>query len=149
VHLLLLGLVEFVKTRKFAVSNEALAPLLNLLTHEECKFFFGDLFRASGMKLNKSEIVAVAKKFDDSFRIDQLFVEDPLDLADVCIQFRRAEQARNILIREFLNENADVGKLAEVAHRYIEAFGDTKTRTVHAIIARCQSGAGLQLSSDR
>jgi hypothetical protein len=51
------------------------------------------------MKLNRSEIVAVAKKFDDSFWIDQLFVEDPLDLADVYVQLRRAEQVRNILVR--------------------------------------------------
>jgi hypothetical protein len=146
IHLLLLALVEFVKTRKFVISNEALAPLLSLLTNEECKFLFGDLFRAWGMKLNRSAIVAIAKKFDDGFRIDQLFVEDPLDLADVCIQFGRAGQARSILMREVLNENPHVFRLAEVARQYIEAFGDTKTRTVQAIIGRCQAGPGRRKS---
>jgi hypothetical protein len=143
IHLLVRALVDFYRIRREQITDEALVPLLHVLTHHDCRLFFGELFASSGAKLNKAAIRAIAGKFDEVFELNPQFAENLLDFAEVCIEFGRDRQARNLIMREVLLQTkplspADRTRISAVARKYMDVFGDTKAGTMEQIIEGCE-----------
>jgi hypothetical protein len=129
-HLILRGIVTYSQIMNQRLTGPACAALCEMLFHRECRFTLPGLLSTWGWKLNREVLRAIAKGNDSVFDLDPGFVSDVADFVEVCIEFGRAEKARNLIMRMVLDSDVPQPKLEAIIDKYGEAFGSEKRQAL-------------------
>ena len=119
-HLILLGLLKFSSIMK--LTDQALIPLIEMISHSSCRYALKNLLTCYKMKLNKSALRVLLGKCDESFTIEPEFVENLLDFANICIDFGRQKEARRLILRLILQGDLSNEQTQFLKQRYNDRF---------------------------
>ena len=133
-HLVLRGLVRYSQGLASKLTDEARAPLLEVLCHKECVHSLHSLMRSSGAKLSPFSLRFMLPKLDPSFRIDPTIIEDVVDYVDICIDNNRDKEAKTLIFKCSMDRPGEERRIKSLAGKYVKKFGDTPSGSMSKLI---------------